>query len=222
MLEFWERVFTAEAPAVLGVLGVVVGALLTAVLGGLTQRFSDRRQLRLRLLEKGLSKRIDAHEQVIAFAHLVCSIVPLEDFDDSGELERYPTFMHTRDALDNLMGELHEISSFGTLWLTPESLREINYAQDYLLNVLLYLKRNPEASPPEVGVIVRQDFVDLAGGIIRSTHPFFRGEIRRLGMKRRTKKHKYPRHKTEARLAATALHQLLVSNETSGKPGAAR
>jgi hypothetical protein len=109
------ELFTHNAAAVLALLGVLVGVIVT---GGLT--FANgwimrKRDLDLKIWEKLLDRRIAAHETVIGLAIAMRRMAPLGGTDAAGELVRAPEVMMSKEAFDTWLVEFAEIIASGDL-----------------------------------------------------------------------------------------------------------
>jgi hypothetical protein len=201
MVEF----FTHNAAAVLALLGVLVGAIVT---GGLTFAagwIMRKRDLDLKIWEKFLDRRIAAHETVIGLAIAMRRMVAVGGIDAAGEVARAPEVMMSKEAFDTWLVEFAEKSSPATTWLSTAVKRELHLAQDYFVTIHANLSGSAPDAFPTVGALVRQDFIDLSSKLEKAAFEFFTKEARNLCLSDLNDWHKYPREVTESRLQDTVL-----------------
>jgi hypothetical protein len=211
------ELFTHNAAAVLALLGVLVGAIVT---GGLT--FANgwimrKRDLDLKIWEKLLDRRIAAHETVIGLAIAMRRMAPLGGTDAAGGLVRAPEVMMSKEAFDTWLVEFAETSSPAATWLSTAVKRELNFAQDYIVTLYANLSGSAPGAFPTIGAFVRQDFIDLSSKLEKAAFEFFTREARNLRLNDLDDWHKYPRQMTEFRLQET----LLLSKWAEIKPSLA-
>lgn len=194
-----------EPAATFGFAGTVTGAVIGALVTLLATWGQSKRELRSRLWEKVLDRRIEAHERVIMFAKTMRTMVTLGYEEAPGELARAPAALMSYDGFNEWYLQFYEASNLGSTWLSTELTRELNLLQDYLVNLDLFLRRiKPDASP-HVGVILRQDFIDFSTSIEKLAFQFFSQDLAKLRLNDLRKWHKYPRKETERRLDRTVL-----------------
>ena len=197
--------FTHNAAAVLALLGVLVGSIVTGQLSFATGWIMRKRDLDLKIWEKFLDRRIAAHETVIGIAIAMRRMVALGGFDADGEVARAPEVMMSKEAFDTWLVEFAVKSSPATTWLSTAVKRELNFAQDYFLTIHVKLSGFAPSVFPNVGALVRQDFIDLSSKLEKAAFEFFIKEVRNLHLNDLDDWHKYPRQVTECRLQDTVL-----------------
>lgn len=203
----WGTFLTAHASAIFALAGALGGGILSFV-GALLLK---KREFSLSVSGKLLDRRIAAHEKVIAVATEMRVMVALGGFSASGEVRRAPQVMISRDTFDDWFTRFTQLSLEGTSWLSTATKREVNFIQDYLITLHLYLERVPSDQFLGLGEIIRQDFVDLSSSLEKTAFTFFQSGVRKLQPDSLSKWHKYKRGETEQRLGAT----LLVTNQSA-------
>jgi hypothetical protein len=148
----------ANASAVFALLGAAVGGLFS-FLGSWLLR---KREYDLRLWEKLLDRRVNAHEAVIQAALEMRRMAPSGRVDSTGDAIRAPTVLESKEAFEGWFGNTMSRATAGTTWLTVRAKRELNFAQDYLLTLHMHLQKVPSALYPSVGVIVRETLIKLS------------------------------------------------------------
>src|SRR5690606_32719368 len=164
-----------------------------------------RREFNLATSGKLLDRRIYAHEKIIALATEMRVMVGLGGFSEAGEVRRAPQIMLSREAFEDWFTRFTQNSLEGTSWLSTAAKREVNFVQDYLVTLHLYLEHVASDRFLELGELIRQDFVDLSSSLEKTAFQFFQHEIRKLKADSLDKWHKYKRPETERRLAGTRL-----------------
>jgi hypothetical protein len=90
-------------------------------------------------------------------------------------------------------------------WLNIELERELGFLQDYLNSLSLTIKNIADEDLPKIGLIVKQDFIDLASNLENITFEFFRRDIYKMEINKLIEWHKYHKEITLERLKKTKL-----------------
>jgi hypothetical protein len=197
--------FAHNAPAVLALLGVLVGSICTGYLSFTTAWIMRRRDLDLKMWEKFLERRIAAHETVIALAIEMRRMVALGGIDPSGQVLRAPEVMMSKEAFEGWLVEFAKKSSPATTWLSTAVKRELNFVQDYLVTIHVNLSVCTTHDFPTAGALIRQDFIDLSSKLEKAAFEFFTKEARNLRLSDLNEWHKYPLQASQSRLQDTVL-----------------
>jgi len=195
------RIIAENASAVFVLLGTIFGALLSFAGTWLLKK----RELKLRLQEKVLDYRIDAHEQVIELANTLRAMYSLGYSESEGELARSPYMLQSPQRFDEWREYAFRVYSRSTTWLSTEVTRELNLLQDYMVNLAEVLNHVRPEDYPKIGAIVRYDLIGFSSNIEKLSFLFFSKDLGRLKLNDLEKWHKYPPEKTEAKLKATSL-----------------
>ena len=198
-----SQFLTANASAIFALTGALGGGILS-FFGALLLK---RREFNLAMSGKLLERRISAHERVITLAIEMRLMAALGGESEAGEVRRTPQIMLSRDAFESWFTRFTQLCMEGTSWLSTETRREVNFVQDYLVTLHMYLESASSDDFPQLGEVIRQDFVDLSSSLERKAFRFFERGIRKLRLDSLQKWHKYKRPETERRLSATALVQ---------------
>ena len=191
----------ANASALFG-LGGAFGAVLISFFTAWLLRKQD---YDLRLWDKLLERRIDAHERLITVALEMRVMVGLGGIDKEGQAARSPQVLRSREAFEGWFTRAAGSSLVASTWLSTTAKREANFLQDYLVNLHLNLEQVPSDRYLAVGAIIRQDFVDISSRLERAAFAFFEKEMRQLRLSNLEEWHKYPREQSEQRLKETQL-----------------
>lgn len=197
----WTQFVSGNASAVFALVGALGGGILSFI-GALLLK---KRDFSLATSAKLLDRRISAHENVVALATEMRVMVALGGVSDAGEVRRAPQIMLSREAFEDWFMRFTQLSLSGTSWLSTATKREVNFVQDYLVTLNMYLEHVPSDKFLLLGELIRQDFIDLSSSLEKTAFKFFQSGIRKLKPDSLDKWHKYKRPETEKRLASTVL-----------------
>jgi hypothetical protein len=193
--------FSHNATAILALVGVLIGAGVSF----LNAWIMRNRDLNLKVWEKFLDRRINAHESVVQLALKMRVMVTFEKFDSSDELIRAPEVMMSKRAFDRWLEEFTRKSLPATTWLSPAVKRELYFVQDYLVTLHTHLSGIPSPSVATVGSFLRQDFIDLSSSLEKVAFEHFGTEATKRRLYDLTEHYKYPREETDRRFQNTVL-----------------
>ncbi|MCA1492694.1 hypothetical protein I6F11_17375 [Ensifer sp. NBAIM29] len=183
----------------------MLGALMSAGVSFGSAWFLRRQDHSLRLWEKIAERRIQAHEYLLDQSMAMRVMTALPAADEKGEVIRFPNVMMSKDTFETFFSKFATGFLTASTWYTTEVTREANFVQDYLVTLHQTLRQVPTELYPNVGLIIRQDFIDLSSSLERKVSSFFAEDIRALRVGRHGQWHKYKRTQTERRLNATIL-----------------
>lgn len=195
------QLFLPHASAIFALVGALGGGILS-FFGAMLLK---RREFNLAIWGKLLERRISAHEVVISLATEMRVMFLLGGMSEAGEVRRAPNVMASREGFEEWFGRFTRLSLEGTSWLSTETKREMSLVQDYLVTLHIHLAGIPSEKFPELGELIRQDFIDFSASLEKTAFEFFQHEIRTMRLDGPTKWHKYERRETERRLKNTAL-----------------
>ncbi|WP_396267713.1 hypothetical protein [Ideonella sp.] len=209
-----EQFLNTNASAIFGLLGALGGGVLSFV----ASLILKRRELNYQLRSKLVDRQIAAHECVLSLAQEMRVMVSSGRFDQSGEVERGPNVLQSKEAFEAWFTHFTEEQVVGSSWLTTGAKREVALVQDYLITLHLHLADVPSERYPEFATLIRQDFIDLSSSLERAVFLFFEKGIHRARPDSPSASHKYPRHVTESRLSQTTLlRRLGVSSNSNAE-----
>jgi hypothetical protein len=197
----WAQFLSANASAIFALVGALGGGILSFV-GALLLK---KRDFSLATSGKLLDRRIAAHENVVALATEMRVMVALGGVSEAGEVRRAPQVMISREVFEGWFTRFTQLSLSGTSWLSTATKREVNFVQDYLVTLNMYLEHVSSDRFLVLGELIRQDFVDLSSSLEKTAFKFFQSGVRKLKPDSLNKWHKYKRAETEKRLESTAL-----------------
>lgn len=189
----------SNASAVFALSGAIAGALITAFFAFI----SKSREVKLRVAEKIIDKRITAHESTLRLCKTIRTMVLLGGKDHEGDLKRTPCILQSRENLDTFLFEFTNIQNEADSWLSTPVLKELSLFLDYFVNLNEELSFASDKALQEVGVFIRNDFITFSNDLERLTYKFFSNDLLRLKIDRNRDWHKYPREMTISRLHST-------------------
>lgn len=196
-----ENLLIENASAVFAIVGALVGSIVTGVFG----YYGKSREVKLKLAEKIIGKKLDAHEKIIDFANVMRVMCVVEGVPVDKELPRYPAFLHGKESFDKLWNELGEIQSQSERWLSAELKREIYFSIDYLVTLYKWVEQVNDVGLRRLGVVLRNDIVDISNRIEEKSHEFINNDIVNLKIKTDRRWHKFESAKTEKMFQNTIL-----------------
>lgn len=196
-LAFYQSLITAIS----GILGVLIGALITTIFNWKMKT----KEVKLRIIEKVFDKRVIAHEQTLKVAKLLRVTNLTYKIDSDKNALTYPKILNNRDSLQEAISYIHDIVNENSHWLSIDVFRELNYMQDYLVNLDSITKNIPEQDYPKVGVEIKSDLIDLSASLEKLILMFFKSDIYKINLTFSEGHHKYQKEETINRLNSSKL-----------------
>lgn len=196
-LAFYQTLITAIS----GILGVLVGALITIIFNWKIKT----KEVKLRIIEKVFDKRLIAHEETLKIAKLLRVTNLTYKTDNDKNALTYPAILNNRDSLQEAISYIHNIVNENSHWLSIDVFRELNYLQDYLVNLDSITKNIPEKDYPIIGVEIKSDLIDLSGSLEKLILKFFKSDIYKINLTFSEGHHKYQKEETINRLNSSKL-----------------
>ena len=187
--------------SLIGIGGVLLGVGLTSIINWKLKS----KEARLRILEKVFDRRLQAHEEVLEIARLLRTTVSTKSIDKEANVITYPGVISNREVFDNFRGRFYQLVNFNTHWLDIDLFRELNFVQDYIGNVDIHLKDTQDTKFPDVALLIKQDFIDLAASLEAETIKFFDKDIHKIKINTKKQHHKFEKSQTIKRLQSTDL-----------------
>ena len=194
-----EQLILNNASAIFAILGTLAGAALTFFGTWILQN----QEVKNRLLEKVLDRRIQAHENIIELSKLLRGMMSLGYEEKDGQLARTPAIMASKELFDEFLLKFYQKSTESSTWLSTKVTREFNIVQDYLVNLYEFVRNIDSVNFPEIGRLIRQDFIDFSTNLEKLSFEFFTTDLTKLKLNDLSKWHKYPLEVTKTRLAET-------------------
>ena len=93
------------------------------------------------------------------------------------------------------------MANVSSTWVSTEVTREVNYIQDYLISLAEFLRNIDEKYYPEIGRIIRNDFITLSSNLEKLSFSYFSNELMKQKLNDLSKHHKYPIETTNKRFS---------------------
>ncbi len=190
-----------NANAIFALIGVFSGAIVTGVIN-----FSlKERELKLRVAEKLLDRKLEAHEALIEITNVIRLMVLLGGVDHDNELKRTPIIMQSHKNMDDFLIELRKAQNQADIWLSATAKREISLFLDYFVILNEYARNSSDIALQEAGILVRKDFIHFALRLENCAHDFFNRDLMKLKYRTDRDWPKYSKEKTFEELDNTVL-----------------
>lgn len=172
-----------------------VFGLLGAVVGGVGSYFTAKnlkvQEFKLQVKSKLLDRQIAAHENILKIAVEMRVMTGSGHLDDTGEIIRYPQILQSKDSFESWFIKFTELQLEGTTWLITSTKREVNFVQDYLVNLQRILIDVPSELYPKAGLLIYEDFRELSNTLEKRAYEFFEGNISGVKLANLSVWHKY-------------------------------
>lgn len=196
----------------------LAGALSTGLITLGTTWIQRRQDHSLKLWEKIAERRIQAHERLLESALELRVMIGLGRLDENQEPLRTPYIMLSHEHFTSWFTKFSAGSVSGSSWQTTEAKREANFVQDYMTTLYQTISEVPSDLVPNVGLIIRQDIINLSTSLEKKVMLYFENDIRKLKLSSLAKWHKYKLKQTIARLNSTELMRNQEAISTSSHP----
>lgn len=196
-----EELLVNNASAVFAIIAGLLGAIVTGLFG----LFGKSRETKLKLAEKIVDKKLEAHDQIINLANLMRVMHVVEGIPSGKELPRYPAFLANREAFDNFWFQLGQVQSKSDRWLNAELRRELCFCIDYLVTLHKWTEQVDDIGLPRLGVAIRSDIIDISSRIEDAAHEFINNDVIKLNFKTDRRWHKFKPEQTEKMFEDTIL-----------------
>lgn len=198
-----EEFFIQNASAIFALLGAAVGAFIT----GLISYAAKTKESKLRITEKLLDKKLEAHESLLSIVSWIRTMVLLGGEDSQGELKRCPIIMESQKNKNEFLEAFVSVQNRCDRWFSASVKREVSFFLDYFVNLNEHARDASDLSLQEAGVIIRNDFIDIASTLEGCAHQFFDNDLLKLNYKTDRGWHKFTRQRTLDRLEKTEFYK---------------
>lgn len=188
----------------IGLLGVIIGVVVTSIISFKIKT----KETKLRLIEKVFDKRMTAHESILILIKKIRSVLSTNQIDERNYVITFPQSMTDKLSFENFSNDASIIINQNNHWLNVGLERELGFFIDYISSLNMTLKDATDNNFPLIGLIVKQDFIDIASKLDDITFEFFRKDIYNMDINKHNEWHKYPKEVTLDRFHKTNLfHQ---------------
>ena len=206
LLEFLKQ----NASAIFALLGGISGSLLT----GLFVYISKSKETKLRVAEKIVDRKLQAHDSLIDMVGLIRTMVLLGGWDGERELKRTPQAMLGQQEFSDFLVSYSNMRNSSERWFSFNLKREISLFLDYIVTLKELVRTASDEKLQEVGSLIRYDFIEFAVKIEDSAHVFINKDLLTLSHKTDRKWHKYKPDDTIKKLNDTRLFKLRETIES--------
>ncbi len=194
--------------ALAGLLGAI-GALIGILISQLLEIVRQNRGFATRQKEKIIDKRIDAHEAIISLSETMMTVVmPDKITNFPKEIEkpiRGIGVLNSLELFENWWADMYVNCYRKHMWLSPQCLKELNYVQDYIVNLRIILANLNDEEIKRLSVLVRPDFITMSGNLRHEAVKYLYKDAVSFKLKDLNGYHKYKRSVSEKRLNETRL-----------------
>lgn len=206
LVEFLER----NASAIFALLGAISGSLLTGLFGYI----SKSKETRLRVTEKIVDRKLQAHDNLMDLIGLIRAMVLLGGWDSESELKRTPQAMLGQQEFSDFLVNYSNMRNSSERWFSSGLKREISLFLDYIVNLKELVRTASDEQLREIGSLIRYDFIVFAARIEDSAHVFINEDLLKLNHKTDRKWHKFKPKDTIKQLNDTRLFKLRETIES--------
>ncbi|OXB06261.1 hypothetical protein [Flavobacterium pectinovorum] len=161
----WEILITP----LLSFIGVIIGAFLAFF----SSSFLKKKETRLKISEKILDKKLEAHENVLQLAKYLRSTISENKFTVEFEPITFPIILANRENYLDWKKDLFIKANNNSHWLSNDVLKEIYFIQDYFANLDQTLDNVPDENIQSIGIILKNDFINLSNNLEKSILKYF-------------------------------------------------
>lgn len=181
----------------------MIGTAIGAAIAFVREYTLKNKELKIKLWEKIIDRRIHAHEVVLDFSKTLRKMIRLDKTNEKGRVEAYPEILTSKETYDDW--HTHFLQTFGDVstWLSTDLTRELNLLQDYMINLEGFLRLIDQTKYHILGSQIRFDFIAFSSTIEKLAFEFFRKDLHKLKLNDLTSWHKYAPHITTERLHQT-------------------
>ena len=187
---------------------VLIGMIITVLITYLSGIGITRREAKHKTSEKIIDRKLAAYDELMVIAKSMRKIRFLEGNIDKNfpihEKEapvRYPIIFESVEEFNKWYMELLNIRNGSLEWLNIDATRELNFLQDYLVNINYYIESlKSKFNIKVLGCVVRQDFIDISNNLETIAFKFYTRKIFKLKIENKNRWHKYKREITNKRL----------------------
>lgn len=190
-----------NASAIFAITGAVIGATLT----GLINYFSKTKDVKLRIIEKLIDKKLLAHEKIINLIQKIRTMRHLGGFDENNDAKRCPIVMYSHENMDNFLDDYMTTIKESERWLSAPLKQELNFFVDYFNTLRHWAQNSTDENMQKAGILIKYDFITIASSLENSAHNFFNEDMLKLNYKTDRNWHKYKLEETKEKLKNTEL-----------------
>ncbi len=190
---------------IIAAVGTLFGVVVSQILEIFRQNLGFKKQQKAKIIDR----RIDAHESALDLADTMMTVVMPENTEHySSKVERPVrgvAVVNNKIIFEKWWGETFHSCYKKHVWLSTKCLKELNFIQDYTVNLSIIMSKLDENKVEELSVSVRPDFIEMSGRLRDGAIKYLSEGAVRFKLKDLNGWHKYDRVVSEKRLNETAL-----------------
>lgn len=179
----------------IGIIGLIIGSILTFIFSSNLKS----KETKLKISEKLIDKRIDAHEKVLKLSKLMRSSHTENEFNSAKELITYPLIFLTEENYRDWRQNYFLVTNEYSHWLSISVLNELFFIQDYIVNLDKALENIPDDNFKSIGKILKMDFIEMSTNLEKQVVLYFEKGWSNLSVKKKGN-HKLPKTESLKRL----------------------
>ena len=192
-----------NATAIFTLVGVALGAIAT----GASNYLVKSKESKLRLIEKLLDKKLQAHDEFITLISIVRQIVELDRFNDRGERLSLPIVARSKDELADFQVKYMSFLINNERWLSLRLKRECNIFLKYLQEIRTISDGVSDKQFQNMTIIPKHDFKYFSYYLEDIAHDYFNNDIAKLKFKTDRGIEHYSKWRVNRRLKSTELYK---------------
>jgi hypothetical protein len=170
-----------------------VGVIIAAFLAFFSSSFLKKKETLLKISEKILDKKLEAHENVLQLAKYLRSTISDNKFTVEMELITYPMILANKENYLDWKKDLFIKSNSNSHWLSNDVIKEIYFIQDYFANLDKTLENIPDENIEKIGIILKNDFINLSNNLEKTIVKYFEKGWKDLKTISNNEKYKLPK-----------------------------
>jgi hypothetical protein len=177
-----------------------VGVIIAAFLAFFSSSFLKKKETLLKISEKILDKKLEAHENVLQLAKYLRSTISDNKFSVERELITFPIILANKENYLEWKKDLFIKSNSNSHWLSNDVIKEIYFIQDYFVNLDKTLENIPDENIEKIGIILKNDFINLSNNLEKTIIKYFEKGWKDLKTISNNEKYKLPKNISLERL----------------------
>ncbi|MGZ2368152.1 hypothetical protein ACXR6G_00015 [Ancylomarina sp. YFZ004] len=200
------------------IIGVFIGTILTFT----TSLVLKKRETKLKISSQLIEKRIAAHEKILTLAKTMRATHSIDKVNVENVYITYPIIFSSKQSFQEWRSAFFLNTNEYSHWLGLKVTRELYFIQDYIVNLDKRLEKAPSENYLQIGIILRNDFIEMAANIEKTVISYFGSGWKNLKIESSNDHHKLPKKVSLKRLQETNLykrhleiHKYLLKEEKS-------
>jgi hypothetical protein len=185
------------------IIGVFIGTILTFT----TSWVLKKRETKLKISSQLIEKRIDAHEKILALAKTMRATSSIDKVNVENVYITYPIIFHKKENFQDWRSSFFLTTNEYSHWLGIKVTRELYFIQDYVVNLDKRLEKAPPENYLQIGIILRNDFIEMAANIEKAVISYFESGWKNLKIENNNENHKFPKKVSLKRLENMNLYK---------------